>query len=79
MFIGGLPDCFGPAYGASEQKAIPNIGHRHRRTTEDRNLSDLSVLAETPAILREVLDFIRHFDPGHFTSMTALATPQTDE
>jgi len=42
-------------------------------------LSDLSVLAETPAILREVLDFIRHFDPGHFTSMTALATPQTDE
>lgn len=40
---------------------------------------DLSVLAETPAVLREVLDFIRHCDPGHFTSMTALATQQTDE
>ena len=42
-------------------------------------MSDLSVLAETPAILREVLDFIRHCDPGHFTSWTALATQQTDE
>ncbi|WP_408342658.1 hypothetical protein [Paraburkholderia sp. RL17-337-BIB-A] len=40
---------------------------------------DLSVLAETPAILRKVLDLIRHCDPGHFTSMTALATQQTDE
>jgi wobble nucleotide-excising tRNase len=37
---------------------------------------DLSLLSETPAILREVLDLISHCDPNHFKSMAELVCPQ---
>lgn len=37
---------------------------------------DLSVLSETPAILREVLALIGHCDPAHFKSMAELVCPQ---
>lgn len=36
---------------------------------------DLSVLSETPAILREVLALIGTCDPGHYTSMEKLVAP----
>lgn len=38
---------------------------------------DASVLSETPAVLRDVLDLIRSCDPEHFRSMCDLVAPAT--
>jgi wobble nucleotide-excising tRNase len=36
---------------------------------------DVAVLSEAPAVLKDLLELIRHTDPDHFTAMVALVSP----
>lgn len=42
-------------------------------------LHDLSVMAETPEVLRDVLALVKHLDAEHFDSMLKLCSPDQEE